>query len=205
MNAAAVTRTVAKKAPKRSLDDAIERYKVDRNSKLFYDEIGRFRRMKSLVEAIKAAAESRQEDEKRTPYGHQQKIWNFWPEAIPEAIRILCRAEKQIDACTDFNTLLRCIEGELSNVHGLGDLYCYDVALRIGAHQGLYPQRVYLHAGVREGARRLDPCMPVKQPSLEVCELPDALQNLQPKQFGRKLQPALACTFLCYFAKYCRR
>jgi hypothetical protein len=64
--------------------------------------------------------------------------------------RQLKRAEtKTFD---DFFTLL---EQLLAPIKGLGELYVYDTALRIGAKIGLLPRRVYLHAGTRVGARHL--------------------------------------------------
>ena len=50
-------------------------------------ERDRFRKMPSLKRAIKIAAESKKEN--GHPYGHQQRNWNFWPDAIPKATKIL--------------------------------------------------------------------------------------------------------------------
>ena len=38
-------------------------------------------------------------------------------------------------------------------VAGIGELTVYDTATRIGAFRKLYPTRVYVHAGVRDGIR----------------------------------------------------
>ena len=42
-------------------------------------------------------------------------------------------------------------------VHGIGPLTVYDTATHIGAFLKLEPKRVYLHAGVRVGAKMFDP------------------------------------------------
>lgn len=44
---------------------------------------------------------------------------------------------------------------QLREVAGIGELYVYDTAFRIGAYLRLPPTRVYLHAGTRDGARAL--------------------------------------------------
>jgi hypothetical protein len=43
----------------------------------------------------------------------------------------------------------------IGGIPGIGDLTVYDTAIRIAAHRGLSPRRVYLHAGTRDGARAL--------------------------------------------------
>ncbi|PIP91025.1 MAG: hypothetical protein COW79_04555, partial [Bdellovibrionales bacterium CG22_combo_CG10-13_8_21_14_all_38_13] len=40
---------------------------------------------------------------------------------------------------------------KLASIHGLGELYFYDTALRIGASLKLFPDKVYLHSGTRLG------------------------------------------------------
>ena len=42
-----------------------------------------------------------------------------------------------------------------ADFHGIGSLTVYDTATRIGAFLKLEPDRVYLHAGTRDGARAL--------------------------------------------------
>lgn len=70
------------------------------------------------------------------------------------------------------------IERLVGRTRGIGELYVYDTALRIGAWLELFPGKVYLHAGTRWGARALgfDP----KARALEVSELPQELQQLEP-------------------------
>jgi hypothetical protein len=77
----------------------------------------RFRQMSSLKQAIKVAAESRKEN--GHPYGHQQRNWNFWPDAIPKAKKILLEAHDKIEACTDFDEIHDLIKALLSDVKGL--------------------------------------------------------------------------------------
>ena len=123
-------------------------------------EILRFRQM-SLREAIKKAAESRKEN--GHPYEHQQKNWNFWPDAIRVAIRILSAEEARFRECQNFDGI-HCLVKELledarPSTDGLGVLYFYDVASRISACLGdkYLPKKVYLHAGTLEGAMQVLP------------------------------------------------
>lgn len=117
-------------------------------------ELNRFRKLQSLKTAIKVAAESRKENDH--PYSHQQKIWNRWPDAIPKATKILVSAHAKIEACSDFDEIHDLVKGLLSDVIGLGKLYWYDVAERIGAYRELLPEKVYLHAGPLKAAKRLN-------------------------------------------------
>jgi hypothetical protein len=40
------------------------------------------------------------------------------------------------------------------SIDGIGELYCYDTALRVGARLKLFPAEVFLHRGARVGAVR---------------------------------------------------
>lgn len=163
-------------------------------------EVQRFRNM-TLKEAIKKAAASRKEN--GHPYEHQQKNWNFWPDAIEAAIAILSDAEPRFRKCADFDAIhdlvQELLEDARPSTHGLGPLYFYDVAFRIGACRGdaFLPTKVYLHAGTLEGARRVMPGERLKVGDvLEVSELPETLQQLDPWAIE---------DFLCYYAKRCRQ
>jgi hypothetical protein len=161
-------------------------------------ELNRFRNMPSLADAIRTAADSTDED--GVPYPHQGKNWNFWPDAIPKATDILTQAERQFQACEDFEQIHRLVKKLVrtgpGRITGLGKLYCYDVAFRIGAFRGdgYLPRRVHLHAGTRKGAKRLG--LPWKRDYLEMSELPEALRQ----------RPAWEVeNILCHHAKFCKR
>ena len=67
---------------------------------------------------------------------------------------------------------------QLRDVAGIGALYRYDTAFRIGAYRGLFPTRVYLHAGTRKGARALG--LDYRKDALEMSEIPAALRTRKP-------------------------
>jgi hypothetical protein len=163
-------------------------------------EIERFRNM-TLKEAIRKAAESRKEN--RHPYEHQQKNWNFWPDAIRAAMAILPEAEARFRKCADFDAIhdlvRQLLEDARPDTEGLGPLYYYDVAVRIGACRGAayLPKRVYLHAGTLEGARKVLRGRKLKVGDvLNVSAFPQAL---------RKFRAWEVEDFLCYYAKRCRQ
>ncbi len=179
-----------------TLAQALKDYDPDRGAA----EIKRFRNM-TLKEAIKKAAESRKEN--GHPYEHQQKNWNFWPDAIRAAMAILPEAEARFRKCADFDAIhglvRELLEDARPDTDGLGALYYYDVAFRIAACRGdaYLPKKVYLHAGTLEGAKRVLPGRSLKAGDvLDVSEFPEALQ---------KLQPWAVEDFLCYYAKRCRQ
>jgi hypothetical protein len=65
-------------------------------------------------------------------------------------------------------------------IPGIGELTVYDTALRIGAHFGLEPERVYVHAGTREGARALG--FENRRTTIDMNELPEPLQRLSARE-----------------------
>ena len=72
---------------------------------------------------------------------------------------------------------------EVGKVLGhMTDLLHYDIALRIGAVNGILPKDfVYLHAGVLEGANALKRCYPqlkVDTPRVKLSDIVDAIPEL---------------------------
>jgi hypothetical protein len=84
-----------------------------------------------------------------------------------------------LQAATNFARLLDAVRKAVGHFDGLGDLYLYDTALRIAAKKGTLPTRVHLHAGTREGAKRLGLEIDGRK-VLDRSELPPALQVLEP-------------------------
>lgn len=118
---------------------------------------------------------------KRHP--HQRRI----PQSVLEASKnaLLHRADS-LEQATTFEELFQAVECALKPINGAGELLIYDIAQRIGTAKGIEPERVYLHAGTRIGAERLG----LHEKSLEMSQLPEALQRLTPAQ---------AEDFLCVF------
>jgi hypothetical protein len=81
-------------------------------------------------------------------------------------------------ACPDFRAIHRLVKRLVRGIKGLGPLYCYDVALRIGARFGRLPREVYLHTGAEKGAKVLG--LDTSKGFLEMSEVPAAFQDREP-------------------------
>jgi hypothetical protein len=66
------------------------------------------------------------------------------------------------------------------SIHGIGPLTVYDTATRIGAYLRLHPDRVFLHAGTRDGAKALG--VSRGRTSVPISDLPAAFHQLTPAQ-----------------------
>jgi hypothetical protein len=128
----------------------------------------------TLRDAIENAALAKNSRGKR--YSHQRRIKRA---AIKEALAILSDASDRIKRSRDFAELYQLIDTALEDVPGIGELYVYDTALRIGAKLNLFPKKVYLHAGTRRGARALGLDAGL---TLKVSQLPKEFRALRPHE-----------------------
>ncbi len=183
----------------RLLSETIEKYDPGPCNR----EIERFRKMLSLKEAVRSAAESIQENGRYYP--HQRRNLG-WHRAIPSAVRILVNNCEHFRTCSDFDEVYELLKELLSRVKGLGPLYYYDVSVRIGAFlaqkyglEEFLPDKVYLHAGPLAAAKWLEYQNLLKgKPKngvLKMAALPDELQEFEPYH---------AETILCHLAGNCR-
>jgi hypothetical protein len=79
-----------------------------------------------------------------------------------------------------FADLYEKVARALRPIRGIGLLTIYDTAHRIGAYLKLSPEQVYLHAGVRVGAKALG--LGDWQAKLPMSAFPPAFQRLRPEQ-----------------------
>lgn len=146
--------------------------------KAFFDS------MPSLELAIYHAAFALDDRDPPKRYSHQRRI-RMRP--MKQAHHCLLQSRDQLKKARTFEDLHEILRTAFSDVHGLGALYTYDTALRLGFFLGLAPEKVYLHAGTRQGARALGVrCSDV----VEVSALPKELQTLPPHEIEN---------FLCIF------
>ncbi len=134
-----------------------------------------------IEDAVRKAALAR--DERGKLFRHQWNLKEKFPKVPSQAERILSRCVDEIAACSGFDELHESIRRELkvrNRVFGAGELYIYDTAFRIGISRGLYPEKVYLHAGTRDGATALG--IYNGKDVLEMSELPEELKRLKPYQ-----------------------
>lgn len=131
-----------------------------------------FRRQSSIESVITNATEAKDERGKR--YSHQRRIHK---NSIREAKTVLLENADDINKSDSFHRLWLLVRNLIRPISGIGDLYIYDTALRIGAFLNFLPNKVYLHAGTRKGARAL------KHPEwknywIELEKLPTELKEL---------------------------
>lgn len=123
----------------------------------------------TLPEAIRRAVASK--DAAGKHYHHQSKIHR---DTYPAFYGKLMGVQALIRHSRDFDQLYSTIARV--ECFGVGELYAYDVSVRLGAFLGLSPAAVYLHAGVRAGAKELGLNVAGKV-KLEWSDLPDALRQ----------------------------
>lgn len=138
-------------------------------------ELDWFRHQSSLKAAIVNAATATNSQNKR--YSHQRRLKKSNLEMA--RLQLLSNIDS-IKKCKSFDSLFSLLEGMLLPISGLGELYVYDTALRIGAKLGCLPQKVYLHAGTRVGAKALG--FSGKDKTLEMSELPRGFHDLEPHE-----------------------
>lgn len=102
----------------------------------------------NLKEAIRVSSLSINQSNKRHP--HQYRLEQKTLNATCDELLLI---ERKLKAARTFDDLYQLIMS--IDVYGLGPLTRYDIATRIGAYLKLYPDRIYLHAGTRTGAKRL--------------------------------------------------
>ena len=135
-------------------------------------ELGYFGGQRNLPTAIRVAAEATI-DGIRHP--HQRRIHGDTLKAFGHA---LSRKSKELRACQTFPELMQISKKVSKGFWDHSRLSVYDTTLRIGAHLGIMPDRVYLHAGVKEGAKALG--FSVSLGFLVRSQLPKEFQKLKP-------------------------
>jgi hypothetical protein len=130
---------------------------------------------RSLRAAVEVAALAKSPKGKRL--SHQCRI----PGRVLEKSReCLLKCLSTIRQARSFEELHELVALAIRRIRGIGELTVYDTALRIGAFRHLEPNKVFLHAGTRAGARRLG--LDVSKGVLKVSELPAELRVLKPRE-----------------------
>jgi len=138
-------------------------------------ELDWFRRQSTMESAIEQAALATNSKGKR--YSHQRRLKKT---ALEEARRVLLMNSKTIAQSKSFDDLFSLVETMVEPITGIGELYIYDISLRIGAKLHLLPTKVYLHAGTLKGARALG--FEGRVRTLKMSEMPSELRQLEPHE-----------------------
>jgi hypothetical protein len=135
-------------------------------------ELEWFRRQPTLRSAIRFAGLAVNSEGKR--FMHQRRLSKASLQAASNSLR---RNESKIKRCKDFDELQTLLCRLLRRTRGIGELYIYDTAFRVGAKLGFLPKKVYLHAGTRLGASAL--AYDGRLPWIDVSRLPRELRRLK--------------------------
>jgi len=152
------------------VEDYDQKYKKEAEKELEW-----FKIQKSLEDVISNAALAKGPSGKR--FNHQRRIQRS---VLEQARKILLENIDKIRNAKNFDGLYNIIEELLQNLHGVGELYIYDTALRIGAKLGFEPDKIYLHRGTREGAKYLG--LNFNRKYLKMAEIPHELRKLKPRE-----------------------
>ena len=155
------------------LDDIVQHYS-EHYSTAVRDEMSYFGDTEiDLPSAIIRTCESKNAHGKLC--SHQ---WRVGHAVLAKTIQPLLSRASEIQACNSFDKLHDIVAASILPINRVGQLTAYDIAQRIGWYLGLSPEHVYLHAGVRKGARALG--------------LNATASRLQRSQFPIQLQPLSA-------------
>jgi len=137
-------------------------------------ELEVFRKHLSLQQAISLAGQATDGTHR---FSHQFRLTKA---ALNSATAALLASVPAIQQCGDFEELIALIDDVVGGIPGIGELYVYDTALRVGANVRIEPRRVYLHRGTRTGARALG--LDGTRKSISPSHLPPALRELRPHE-----------------------
>lgn len=152
----------------RTLKEVCEFYRRDYGEIVEQDE--RWFRGCSGRAALERAARSELATGKLHP--HQ---WRVGRVTLSLWVKAVLRNEDEISRAANFHDLHHAISK--ARIDGIGELTIYDTAHRLGIARGLSPKQVYVHAGVRKGARALGLAL---RSSIQMRELPSPLDRLSP-------------------------
>jgi hypothetical protein len=172
----------------KSLTDVVRDYRA-RFAERADRELRYFEIQPTLREAVRCAGLATGPSGKR--FAHQRRIPGG---VLREAEALLQFAAPKLRRAQTFEELHISISDTVGDIRGIGELTVYDTALRIGAYLRLAPREVFLHAGVRAGARALR--LNDRGETLRQSDLPRAL---------RRVTPAQAEDILCIYERHLAR
>src|ERR1043166_3327810 len=127
-----------------NLTAALRRYRSESLRQLF--EIENYYQSLNFEDAVQNAAKAIVLGNKMD--SHQFRIGRIKCEQ--GSVKLLKRLN-DIRNCEDFDDLFDIVDDIKNDTFGLGDLWSYDKELRIGFNLAIYPENVFVQAGVRKG------------------------------------------------------
>jgi hypothetical protein len=105
---------------------------------------------KSLSDAIQCSVMSENHQGKRNSHQYRLKKENL--EVFAEHLKT---QEERLSKAESFDIIFKLVENIGTKDEGIGEMLIYDTAERIGHYLNILPDKIYLHAGAREGAEKL--------------------------------------------------
>lgn len=135
-----------------TLEQAINDF-IDSGNLDYLNKTREYYKQLSIVEAIRQAANGLT-IEKDSPVFHSHQF-RIGKAKCLEGYRALAGFEVELIQAKNFKEIFTIIEEVKRQTSGLGDLWSYDTALRIGFNKGMLPQEVYVQSGVVKGAKKV--------------------------------------------------
>lgn len=132
------------------------------------------RAWQALAENVALDRATRGQDARGVKHSHQYRIPNA---VLCDASELANQMRPVLIEAEDFEEILDAVNQIRLALRGLGPMWAYDAAERIGAHRGIVPLRfVYVQRGALVGARRLG--LVVIKGRVRYADLPEALRVL---------------------------
>jgi hypothetical protein len=156
----------------RTLGDIVQTY-LDHNAPQEARYLRYYSIQRSLPDAVSKAALALLPTGKR--FSHQRRIPG---EILARARDLMLKLNYR--NVKSFDHLYELLSQTLLPIRGIGPLTIYDTAHRLGAYLRLSPKHVYIHAGVRIGAKALR--LSTRERKFSIDAFPPALRRLRPEQ-----------------------
>jgi hypothetical protein len=153
------------------LDRAVDEFMAD-PANADTEERALFENAPSLEAAITHATHGTRPDSSKTAL----KVSRGPVSAKDRGCEALILDGERLRASKDFHELFTLVKGMANRMGGLGEVWVYDVSVRIAAYLGKAPDRIYLHGGTREGARAFK--IASTRESISKFELPRPLRKM---------------------------
>lgn len=142
-------------------------------SHLSHDEWSYYASFESFDDMLSCVAYAKAPSGKRHP--HQRRLKKSALDKVYKRMQLY-----DFQTCETFDQLVDLVEEAIGGIHGIGPLMLYDTANRLGSYYGLRPDRIYLHAGARIGAKYLG--LGAKRKFIEISDLPLPFHSLNADQ-----------------------
>lgn len=131
----------------------VEHYKHHQLSNL--EEVRKhYRKLPNIKTAIEQACQGQIPCNKKSETIMDSHQYYIGYETCKKGMLMLLALEHEIKSCRSFECLFTTVEQVANRITGLGPLWAYDTALRIGFKKDLLPEQVYVQRGVAKGVRK---------------------------------------------------